>query len=140
MVQNAKYGQGTIVNIDTIMNHIDVEFENAGRKTFEVPTCFEKGFLKLTTKSDDANSYTSLEEHNEVKSNNQLTLVRYFTESGFEVIDKRDRGGALWVVGTRKQLEDTVNEAESIFSVEGTYCDGGRAVGYRKSWFTRSKK
>ena len=140
MVQNAKYGQGTIVNIDTIMNHIDVEFENAGRKTFEVPTCFEKGFLKLITKSDDANSYTLLEEHNEVKSTNQLTLVRYFTESGFEVIDKRDRGGALWVVGTRKQIEDTVNEAESIFNVEGTYCDGGRAVGYRKSWFTRSKK
>lgn len=121
------------------MNHIDVEFENAGRKTFEVPTCFEKRFLKLITKSDDANSYTLLEEHNEVKSTNQLTLVRYFTESGFEVIDKRDRGGALWVVGTRKQLEDTVMKQNQYLMWKACIVTGGRAVGYRKSWFTRSK-
>ena len=58
MVQNTKYGQGTIVKIDTIMKHIHVEFEKAGTKILEVPTCFEKGFLKLIAKSDNPNLCT----------------------------------------------------------------------------------
>lgn len=69
-----------------------------------------------------------------------MTLAEFFTKSGFEVVDKREQGGALWVVGTRQQLEDTVNKAKDLFKAKGTYCDGGRAVGYRKLWFTKSKK
>ena len=140
-VQNQKYGQGTIVKVDPIVKHIEVEFSSVGKKTFVLPTCFEKGFLKLIASSSQSTETQSVVEKTQtVQGNSQLTLVEFFTKSGFEVIDKRDQGGALWVVGTRQELEDTVNKAESIFRAVGTYCDGGRAVGYRKSWFTRCKK
>lgn len=56
------------------------------------------------------------------------------------MIDKRSSGGALWVIGTRHELEDITNKAKELFNAEGTFCNGGRAVGYRKSWFTKCKK
>lgn len=73
------------------------------------------------------------------KNENPLSLAEFFAKSGFEVVDKRENGGALWVVGTRQELDDTVNKATSLFNTYGNYCDGGRAVGYRKAWFTKCK-
>lgn len=75
-----------------------------------------------------------------VESQKFLSLAEFFTKSGFEVVDKRQNSGALWVVGTKQELEEAVNKAASLFNAYGTYCDGGRAVGYRKAWFTKCKE
>lgn len=45
-VTHAKFGNGTIVNIDKARKYIRVSF-SVGEKTFVMPSCFEMGFLKL---------------------------------------------------------------------------------------------
>ncbi len=145
IVQNQKYGQGTIVKVDAILKHLEVEFNSVGKKTFAMPTCFEKGFLKYEPRSDVDSEVRHLEKAaansiTEEKKADLWSLADFFVKSGFEVVDKRLNGGALWVVGTRQELESTVKMAESLYKAYGTYCDGGRAVGYRKAWFTRSKR
>ncbi len=66
------------------------------------------------------------------------SLYEFFTEKGLEVIDKRDRGGCLWVVGTPDEINYIINEACRIFSVGGHFAmNGGRSTGYRTAWFTQ---
>lgn len=45
-VTHAKFGKGTIVNIDKARKYLRVSF-SIGEKTFVMPSCFEAGFLKL---------------------------------------------------------------------------------------------
>lgn len=45
-VTHAKFGKGTIVNIDKAKKYIRISF-TVGEKTFVLPDCFEQGFLKL---------------------------------------------------------------------------------------------
>lgn len=138
-VKSQRFGQGTIVKVDT--KYLEVEFSFYGKKRFAMPTCFETGFLKYKPNVD----FRHLErtEENSItkeKKVDLLSLAEFFATSGFEVVDKRANGGALWVVGTRQELEDSVKKAERLFNAKGTYCNGGRAVGYRKAWFTKCKQ
>ena len=138
-VKSQRFGQGTIVKVDT--KYLEVEFSFYGKKKFAMPTCFETGFLKYKPNVD----FRHLErtEENSItkeKKVDLLSLAEFFATSGFEVVDKRANGGALWVVGTRQELEDSVKKAERLFNAKGTYCNGGRAVGYRKAWFTKCKQ
>lgn len=141
-VQSQKYGRGTIIKVDASLKRLEVEFGcYDGKKTFVMPTCFEKG-LKLVIKPEAKASVqlnAAREAIQEEKNENPLSLAEFFAKSGFEVVDKRENGGALWVVGTSQELDDTVNKAASLFNASGYYCDGGRAVGYRKAWFTKCK-
>lgn len=68
------------------------------------------------------------------------TAKEYFEQNGFEVIDKRENGGCLWVVGSEKELKPHIKKACEQFSLVGQYCSGGgRATGYKSAWFTKSK-
>lgn len=66
------------------------------------------------------------------------SLAEYLCELGFEVIDKREKGGALWVVGTKTEIQRALKNAEASFGkIEGTFSEGGRATGHRPGWFTK---
>ena len=66
------------------------------------------------------------------------TLYEFFSQKGLEVIDKRDRGGCLWVVGSPNEISSIVNEACSLFCAGGHFAmNGGRSTGYRTAWFTQ---
>jgi len=66
------------------------------------------------------------------------SLYEFFKSRGLEVIDKRSKGGALWVVGTPEQINNVVREACRIFRAGGNYAmNGGRATSYRTAWFTK---
>ena len=55
---------------------------------------------------------------------------------GLEVIDKRYKGGALWVIGTEEEIGDIIDEAVDRFNVYGNYCNGGKTTKYRPAWWT----
>lgn len=73
-------------------------------------------------------------------SQTSIGLAGYLEAKGLEVIDKRDKGGALWVVGG-KELDPIIKETRKTHGALWTYsANGGRATGNRTSWFTKSSK
>lgn len=68
-----------------------------------------------------------------VRGNNTLNLAQTLVQAGFEVIDKRPQGGALWVVCDQergKSLAALVNGVKFIFAP-----NGGRATRKRPAWY-----
>ena len=68
-----------------------------------------------------------------------MSLAMFFEMRGFETIDMRPKGGALWVVGETYELKDAVAEATKLYNLTGTYSNGGKATNFRNGWFTKSK-
>lgn len=67
-------------------------------------------------------------------------LVGFLEAKGLEVFDKREKGGALWVVGG-KEIAPIIKETRKQFGALWTFSqNGGRATENRTSWFTKSKK
>lgn len=66
-------------------------------------------------------------------------LKEYFQSKELEVIDNRDCGGCLWVVGDEKKLEPYVEEVKKVFGAYGNF-GAGRATKQRRGWFTKCKK
>ncbi len=68
------------------------------------------------------------------------SLTGYLKSMGLEVIDKRERGGALWVIGD-KGIDPILKETRKIFGTLWTYSErGGAATRHRAAWFTKSTK
>ena len=63
----------------------------------------------------------------------------FFMDNGFEVIDKRDEGGRLWVVGEKTAIRDIVNKAISKFGISGKYASG-KEIGFKNGWYTKTDK
>lgn len=92
------------------------------------------------TKSDKEEKPVStlvLEETRTAKGND---LVGFLKGKGLEIIDKRERGGALWVVGG-KELDAILKETRKLYGALWTFSqNGGKATGNRTSWFTKCSK
>lgn len=75
-----------------------------------------------------------------VTGNKKGSLSAFLKAKGLEVIDKRDKGGALWVVGD-KSLDPILKESRKQFGSLWTYSErGGMATKHRPAWFTKSEK
>lgn len=66
-------------------------------------------------------------------------LASFFKEFDLEVIDKRPKGGCLWVVGDEQTLKEYILLAEQKFGVVGDYAMS-KAIGGRTGWYTKSNK
>lgn len=66
-------------------------------------------------------------------------LASFFREFDLEVIDKRSKGGCLWVIGDEQDLEEYIEFAEKEYGVTGGFASG-KATGGRVGWYTRSNK
>lgn len=75
----------------------------------------------------------------EPRHGNSGSIKEYFESVGIEVIDKRDRGGCLWIVGERTDISKYVNEAVTRFKISGAY-GAVHATGHRNGWYTKSNK
>jgi hypothetical protein len=65
-------------------------------------------------------------------------LVGFLKEKGLEVVDKREAGGALWVVGGQElaaMMEDLKAKGISFTFSQ----NGGRASKHRPAWFSKWK-
>ncbi len=59
---------------------------------------------------------------------------------GFEVIDKRQSGGKLWVIGSSADLKPVIAELQRKGVKFGFAPKGGRVTGGRPGWFTKAGK
>jgi hypothetical protein len=75
----------------------------------------------------------------EIKIEEKSLVREYFENSGLEVVDQRKKGGALWIVGEKSELEKVVSEAVGRFNISGMYTSG-KATKYRQGWCTKTKK
>ena len=66
--------------------------------------------------------------------------VRSFFESnGLEVVDNRDQGGRLWVVGEKPAIRNVVNAAIAKFGISGKYTIG-KDIKNKNGWCTKTDK
>ena len=67
-------------------------------------------------------------------------LLGYLKSKGIEAIDKREKGGSLWIVGG-KDLDSVIQETKKLYGARWTYSEkGGNATKHRSGWFTKSTK
>ena len=67
-------------------------------------------------------------------------LREFFEECGLKVVDNRDSGGMLWLIGERDELQMYVNEAASKFgSIQGKFM-ASKEIGNRNGWCSTTKK
>ena len=50
----------------------------------------------------------------------------------------RSRGGCLWVIGEREDLESYVETVRKVLGVTGGY-SCGKATGWKPGWWTKSR-
>ena len=64
---------------------------------------------------------------------------KFFVDKGMEVIDKRDEGGRLWVIGEKTKIKTIVNEAIEKFEISGKY-SSCKETGNKPGWCTKTNK
>jgi very-short-patch-repair endonuclease len=65
------------------------------------------------------------------------SLLKFLDENGLTYVDKRDRGGALWVIGDRsinRIMKDLANEGIVFSYLE----NGSKSTKKKPAWFTKS--
>lgn len=73
------------------------------------------------------------------KSNKPGSVVEYFEGKGIKVVDNRLSSGALWVIGSKDQLDPFVEEVCEMFGITGQY-GVGKASGYLQAWWTKDRR
>ncbi|QNU68668.1 AAA family ATPase [Ruminiclostridium herbifermentans] len=70
-------------------------------------------------------------------SSNNRDIYKILKDKGFEVIDNRAKGGALWVVGGKQLEKELKNYSKLGFFF--TYSEkGGRATGHKSAWYCKN--
>lgn len=67
------------------------------------------------------------------------SLKEFFESKGLKVVDKREKGGCLWVMGSEEEIGSIVKEACRTYHIGGNY-GVGRSTDKKVGWFTRAKK
>lgn len=62
----------------------------------------------------------------------------FFRSYCLDVRDRRDKGGALWVVGDSGKIGRYVSAACVAYHIFGSYTDNGRTTNYHMSWYTNA--
>jgi hypothetical protein len=79
-------------------------------------------------------------EDEKIRKDHTKSEVRaFFEEKGLKVVDKRDQGGRLWVVGEKDIIRNYINEAIAKFGISGKYMVG-KEIGNKEGWFTKTDK
>ena len=101
-----------------------------------------KPILGSTTENDEEGVHLILRSGVTPKAQDTVhssPLVSFFNNLGFETIDQRKKGGALWVIGETFELKDAVKEAVRLYKVSGIY-SSGNATRFRPGWCTKDNK
>ncbi len=82
---------------------------------------------------------TTKTENDHVSNDSSQSVADFFVNSGVKVVDMRKKGGALWVVGEREEIEPVIEKAVEKFGISGGF-SSGKATGFRPGWYTKTKK
>lgn len=75
-----------------------------------------------------------------VEKNHSKSAVREnFESNGLEVVDNRDQGGRLWVIGEKVAIRNIINAAIAKFGISGKYA-AGKEIKNKNGWCTKTDK
>ncbi len=84
------------------------------------------------SKTKDENTVSEKDySHSEVR--------KFFESNGLEVVDNRDQGGRLWVIGEKIAIRNIVNIAIAKFGISGKYASS-KETKNRNGWCTKTDK
>ncbi len=63
----------------------------------------------------------------------------FFISRGLEVVDKRDEGGRLWVIGEKSVIRDEIDAAIAKFKISGKYA-ASKESDNKSGWYTKTDK
>ncbi len=81
----------------------------------------------------------SIHKGKEQKDHTSSEVREFFVSAGLEVLDQRDSGGRLWVIGDKASIKETVNAAIARFNISGKYAVG-KETKNRSGWCTKTDK
>lgn len=114
--------------------------KNTASSSSEDGSIVVRNASKQEESSVRAASGTITKDTNSKQTGAESELVTFLKSKGIEVIDKRDKGGALWMVGD-KSLDPIVQETKRKFGALWIFkAEGGMATKRRPSWYTKSTK
>lgn len=73
------------------------------------------------------------------KDHSKSAVREFFESSGLEVVDNRDQGGRLWVIGEKLAIRNIVNAAIAKFGISGKYAVG-KEIRNKNGWCTKTDK
>jgi hypothetical protein len=112
------------------------------------------GFEKKPRKKKNEDSELSVESKTELnkeknkpkhdakkadKDYSNSEVRRFFEDNGLEVIDGRNQGGRLWVIGEKASIRTVVNSAIAKFGISGKYA-AGKETNNKNGWCTKTDK
>ncbi|WP_280771833.1 AAA domain-containing protein [Salipaludibacillus daqingensis] len=128
----------------------DMEQEKERAASVAVQTkLFDMKDEKLTTQmdlfEDEIETKEKVAETPEVKEDSKdihedeedFSLYDYLERKGFEVVDKRDKGGCIWIVGG-KELAADLKYLESIGYIFIFTSKGSKAIDRRPGWYYKA--
>ena len=99
----------------------------------------QKGDANKAKKNAGTSTGQSKKNDGSIKDYSHSKVREFFISRGLEVVDMRDKGGVLWVVGSKDKVGAVINEAVKAFSISGHY-SSGKAIKNREGWFTKTDK
>lgn len=121
-------------------NIIDVsEYEKKPQQKKEEADHEGKQGVDTTTDSASSGNGLARPVKVEVKSHAYSEVRSFFEEKGLKVIDRRDEGGRLWVIGDKSIIRNVINEAISKFKISGKYASS-KEIFNKPGWCTKTDK
>lgn len=121
------------------MNPSLYEFEGS-KYEIRTPRFYFGGTASTSTSVSSTGNQTKVETPAKTSGSKNESLTDYLKRKGVKVVDKRDKGGGLWIVGG-KEMSGVINETRKLYGAGWTFCqNGSRSTGFKESWFTRSQK
>lgn len=94
------------------------------------------------TSSDSTSGVEKQTKHGVGKADkdySQSEVRAFFEENGLEVVDTRDQGGRLWVIGEKTTIRSVINAAIAKFRIAGKYATG-KEIKNKNGWYTKTDK
>ncbi|MDD3138343.1 MAG: AAA family ATPase [Lachnospiraceae bacterium] len=74
-----------------------------------------------------------------IKDHANSEVRKFFEDNGMEVVDNREEGGRLWVIGEKISIRAVVNAAIAKFGISGKYAVG-KEIKNKSGWYTKTDK
>lgn len=110
--------------------------------------------LLLLPKSDDYSDKLEKEERKDntrkkrekrksvnLSHESAKSVKEFFLEKNMRIIDDRKKSGFLWVIGSKADINEVIQEAIELFDITGGYGSGKTSkFQVQEGWFTKTKK
>ena len=136
-------------SLDHTSSRNGVSFENEEAKVLLaiLKECFKEGEEEITIdeypeayKVDKTGQFTFVDtESKSDEDTSDEELFKLLKEKGVEYTDKRDKGGALWIIGDH-ELDETMNACAELGYKFYFSEKGGRITKRQPGWYLPAKK